>query len=113
MNQTFLRKFREVWCIDFEFSAPPGERPTPICLVAWEINSERKLKIWEDELLNMKEPPYATEKDSLVVAYYASAEIGCHLSLGWPLPTNILDLFVDLEEHFLESFFPKTVSKSS
>ena len=29
---------------------------------------------------------------SLFVAYHASAETGCHLALGWPLPEAILDL---------------------
>ena len=29
------------------------------------------------------------------MAYYASAEIGCHLALGWPIPTNVLDLYVE------------------
>ena len=29
------------------------------------------------------------------LAYYASAEIGCHLALGWPKPTRILDLFTE------------------
>ena len=42
--------FREIWLVDFEFSAPPGEQPKPICLVAKEWNSGRTLKIWQDEL---------------------------------------------------------------
>lgn len=29
------------------------------------------------------------------VAYYASAELGCFLSLGWDLPVRILDLFTE------------------
>jgi hypothetical protein len=29
------------------------------------------------------------------VAYYASAELGCHLALKWPMPARILDLFVE------------------
>jgi hypothetical protein len=33
--------------------------------------------------------------DSLFVAYYASAEIGCHLALGWPVPERVLDLFTE------------------
>jgi len=28
-------------------------------------------------------------------AYYASAEVGCHLSLDWPVPQRILDLFTE------------------
>ena len=33
--------------------------------------------------------------DVLIVAYYASAEIGCHLALGWPVPQRVLDLFTE------------------
>ena len=36
---TKLSEFREVWLADFEFSAPPGERPLPVCLVAREFRS--------------------------------------------------------------------------
>ena len=91
--------FREVWLVDFEFSAPSGERPNVVCLVARELASGHILRLWQDELAGMKQPPYAIGKDVLFVAYYASAEIGCHLSLGWPLPTNVLDLFVEFRNH--------------
>ncbi len=87
--------FREVWLVDFEFSAPPGERPTVVCLVAWELWSGTKLRIWQDELQGMDRPPYAIDRGALFVAYYASAEMGCHLALGWQLPVNILDLFTE------------------
>jgi len=87
--------FREVWLVDFEFSAPPGEPPTVVCLVAWELSTGRKLRIWQNELQGMDCPPYGTDENVLFVAYYASAEMGCHLSLGWPLPINVLDLFTE------------------
>jgi DNA polymerase I len=87
--------FREVWLADFEFSAPPGERPSVICLVALELNSGRKLRVWENELKAMAHPPYSAGADALFVAYYASAEMGCHLALGWPLPANVPDLYVE------------------
>jgi len=88
-------RFKEIWFVDFEFSSPPGGRQEPVCLVAWEIYSGRKLRIWQDELKQMKAPPYPTDNDTLFIAYYASAEMGCNLSLGWPLPVNILDLFTE------------------
>jgi len=88
-------EFRAVWLVDFEFSAPPGERPEPICLVAREWSSGRTLRIWQDQLKKLKRPPYPSEDDCLFVAYYASAELGCHLALEWPLPVNVLDLFVE------------------
>ncbi len=81
--------------MDFEFSAPPGERPEPICLVAREWSSGRTLRTWQDKLKRLKGPPYPIGDDSLIVAYYASAELGCHLALEWPLPVNVLDLFVE------------------
>ena len=90
-----LADFREVHLVDFEFSAPDGERPVPICLVDLEWKSGRTLRLWEHELRRRSSSPYPTDPDSLFVAYYASAEIGCHLSLGWPIPRRVLDLFVE------------------
>lgn len=90
-----LSAFAEVWCYDYEFGAPPGERPTPVCLVAKEIRSGRVVRMWQDELIAATRPPFSTGNRSLSVAFYSSAEIGCNLSLGWPVPVNILDLYVE------------------
>ncbi len=90
-----LDAYREVWLVDFEFSAPPGERPTPVCLVAREFRSGRTLRLWQDDLRGRRMPPYPIGPDSLFVAYFASAELGCHLALGWPLPARVLDLYVE------------------
>src|SRR5215510_5492097 len=95
MNRVGSRLFREVWLVDFEFCAPAGENPIPICLVAWELGSGRKLRLWEEDMRNLHAPPYPTDRDCLVVAYYASAEMGCHLALDWPIPVNLLDLYVE------------------
>lgn len=87
--------FREVWLADFEFSAPDGERPRPICLVAREVRTGTELRMWEDDLRAATTPPYGVGRDALFVAYYASAEMGCHLALGWPMPAHVLDLFTE------------------
>ena len=87
--------FREVWAVDFEFSAPLGERPRPICLVARELGTGCTIRWWEDELRRAGQPPYPTGPDVLILAYYASAEIGCHMALGWPVPARVLDLFAE------------------
>ena len=89
--------FKEVWLVDFEFGAPPGDIQEPVCLVAWELNSGRKMRLWRDEFGTA--PPYSTGPDALFVAYYASAEIGCHLALGWPVPERVLDLYVEFRNH--------------
>ena len=92
-----LPPFTEIWAVDFEFGANPGENPEPVCLVAWELSSGRKLRLWRDEF--GPAPPYPISADVLFVAYYASAEIGCHLALGWPVPERVLDLFTEFRNH--------------
>ncbi len=87
--------FREVWAVDFEFVAAPGEIPAPVCVVARELRTGRLIRMWRDEMLARSTAPYSTGPDAVIVAYYASAEIGCHLALGWPTPTNIIDLFTE------------------
>src|SRR5688500_13104738 len=88
-----LSDFREVWLCDFEFSAPPGERPKPLCLVAREFRSGRTVRQWLDSPAS--QPPFDIESSSLFVAYYASAELGCFLALNWPMPAKTLDLFAE------------------
>jgi DNA polymerase I len=88
-----LAHFTQAWAVDFEFKAEPGERPVPICLVARELHSGRLIRLWRDDM--RREPPYPTAPDALFVAYYASAELGCHAALGWPMPARILDLFAE------------------
>ena len=89
--------FAEIWAVDFEFGAEPGENPEPVCLVAWELTQRPQdpavaRRVW-------RTPPYPTGPDTLFVAYYASAEIGCHLALGWPVPERVLDLFTEFRNH--------------
>jgi len=85
--------YREIWLVDFEFVALPGERPDPVCLCALELRSGRLVRCWRDEL--GRAPPYSTGPDALFVAYFASAELGCHLALGWEQPARVLDLYVE------------------
>jgi hypothetical protein len=87
--------YREVWCVDFEFTAPPGGRPQPICLAARELRTSRTIRLWQDELQRLPQPPYPIDAGVLFCAFYASAELGCHLALGWPMPARILDLYVE------------------
>ena len=88
------RYYREVWAVDFEFYAPTGERPTPLCLTARELFSRRLRTSW---LADLTPPPcpWSMGKDVLIVAYYASAEMGCYLALGWPFPARLLDLYAE------------------
>ena len=95
-----LEVFREIWCVDFEFRADPGERPWPVCMVAQEVKTGKVIRLWRNELLALSRAPFDVGTDTLFVAYFASAEFGCFLELGWPLPENVLDLYV---EHRVET----------
>jgi len=64
-------------------------------MVALELLSGRRLRLWQDQLNGLPEAPFYTGNNSLFVAYFASAEIGCFLALSWTLPTRILDLFTE------------------
>jgi DNA polymerase-1 len=89
-----LLPFREIWLVDFEFHGAP-EQSWVLCMVARELRSGRVIRMWRDELVGLRRAPFDVGPDSVMVAYFASAEIGCFLALGWPLPMNLLDLFTE------------------
>jgi hypothetical protein len=62
-------------------------------MVAHEVLSGRQLQLWADALA--EGPPFDLGADVLYVAYYAPAEMQCHLALGWSLPANVLDLYAE------------------
>jgi hypothetical protein len=64
-------------------------------MVARELRSGTCVRLWRDELRARRLPPFSTGPDTLFVAYYASAELGCFLELGWPVPERVLDLFTE------------------
>src|SRR3974390_318019 len=85
--------FHEIWAVDSEFNGKRGDRPNPVCMVARGLRSGQQIRLWADELGS--KPPFSTGQRSLVVSYYAIAELGSFLVLGWPMPTNVLDLFAE------------------
>ena len=101
-----LGAFRHIVVADFEFefgghasfeeASRSGERPRPVCMVAKELRSRQVWRIWRDEF--QSRPPFPIGPDSLFIAYYASAELGCFRALGWPKPANIVDLFVEFRD---------------
>jgi hypothetical protein len=97
MTAYTLAAYREIWLVDFEFGPGDGERPEPRCMVAREFRTGRLLRLWADELAALPAPPFAIGDDSLFVAYYASAELGCFLALGWPMPARTLDLCAEFK----------------
>jgi DNA polymerase-1 len=87
-----------IYAVDFEFhpkNGVDGNLPEPVCMVAHNLLTEQTLHVWRDELIMLDKAPFPTDESALFVAYYSSADIGCFLALGWPLPTRVLDLFTE------------------
>jgi DNA polymerase family A len=83
-----------IWCVDTEYQHRDGERDQrPICLVAREFYSGRVIRLWEDELRRMTQPPFDIDERSIIVVYGAFAELNTFKVLGWPKPRRILDLY--------------------
>ena len=94
-----VQTYKNIWVVDFEFLSLPGDTPTPICLTAKNLKTGKIIEEWlEGEAF--PHPPYSISKDDLFIAFYASAELGCHLALNWDMPKNILDLYVECRNLF-------------
>ena len=101
-----LLPFRHIVVADFEFefgghatleeASRSGERQRPVCVVAKELRTGQTWRVFRGEF--GARPPFPIGPDALFVAYYASAELGCFRTLGWPKPTNILDLFTEFRD---------------
>lgn len=94
MSLAKLSQYRTVWFCDFEFQALSGDRPHAVCLVARELWSGRVIRQWLTDQVP-SQPPFDVGPKSLFVAFFASAELGCFLALGWPMPAHVLDLYVE------------------
>ena len=90
-----LEDYQEIWFVDFEYQATEGERPVVNCMVAHELRTGQTLRCFTEELCGCRVPPFNIGADSLVVAYFASAEMGCFRVLSWAFPLHLLDLYVE------------------
>jgi hypothetical protein len=85
-----LSEYEQIWFWDFEFVSKPGEHPDVVCLCAKELRSGQTIRLWRDQLSST--PPFRTDAGVLFVCFAATAEVACHLALGWRVPEKILDL---------------------
>jgi DNA polymerase-1 len=95
--------FNRIVAIDFEFyfgghdspeaASRSGERPRPVCMVVKELRSGQTWRLWCDQFGS--QPPFPLDDDTVLVAYCASAELGCFRALGWQQPKYVLDLFTE------------------
>jgi DNA polymerase I len=87
--------YTQVWAVDTEYRQTPEGSPHVVCVVMREVFGRLPaLHLFEHEF--QKECPVDfSRSDVLFVSYAAPAEIGSFLQIGWPVPRNILDLFVE------------------
>lgn len=85
--------FRKIYAIDFEYFGSDGEIPNIVCMVTQELRSGEVNRYWQSVLLQMKTPPFETEKDITLVSYFAPAEVQGMLALGWDIDVSVIDLF--------------------
>ena len=93
-SPTSLEYFDTVVALDFEYTQPDGELPNPICCVAKDLRTGVVHRLIGNDL-RRGQPSFLGGPRTLVVSYFASAEISCFLELGWDVPSHILDLYVE------------------
>lgn len=87
--------YERILFIDFEYEegGVPGNNPRVVCLVVREFRTGVVQRYWRDALFDMTVAPFDIGPNTLVVAYFAPAEIQCFRALGWRMPENLIDLF--------------------
>ena len=69
MSSYLGQHYREVWLVDFEYGSPPGELPEVRCMVARELFTGQLIRLWEDQLSVLPQPPFKIDHHSLFVAF--------------------------------------------
>src|SRR5262245_6314152 len=77
-----------------EDASRSGERPRLTAVVAKELRTGQKWRLFRGEFGSS--PPFPTGPETVLIAFYASAEVGSLHSVGWSLrDTFVLDLFTE------------------
>lgn len=92
-----LKSYRAAWLVQFEVHRLPGEPPRPKGMSAMEVKAGRRVQLHGKDLAG--EVPFGVDETTLVVVYDAGTAMGCHLALGWPLPSRLVDLHAEFRCH--------------
>ena len=85
------KDFTAIYVVDYEFYGSNGDTQIPICYASKNLYTNETVSHWIDG--TETKPSYSTDDKTLFIAYAASAEIGCHIPLGFDIPLYILDLY--------------------
>jgi hypothetical protein len=84
-----------IWHVDFEYREDANHHPVPVCMFAKEQRTGAEIFLRREQLLTLRQAPFGTGQNDLMVAYAANAELSCFLALGLPFPCNVLDVYVE------------------
>lgn len=76
--------FKTYTVVDYEYYGVNGDLPKPICYTAAISSNNSIIRHWING--NEITPQYPTDNNTLFIAYYSSAEFGCHEVLGFKNP---------------------------
>ena len=87
-------QLHDIIVVDTEFrqDSDAGKLPHPWCISWMSLRDRVPHKVWLEG--SDLECPYDPET-TIVVAYYAPAEMSVFLQLGWSLPKMVVDLFAE------------------
>jgi hypothetical protein len=89
-------EFQKVYVIDTEYYEQhdyPGGAVVPVALQAYEVTSGAWVSLFFEDVHAKYQNPL--DPDALYLAFNASAEWNCFLSLGWKLPRNCVDFYIE------------------
>ena len=72
-----------------------GDQPSPLFVAALDAHTGAEVQIGIPKLERVRQPPYPTGPQALLVTIHAEDLACLHLALGWRLPERILDLIVE------------------
>ena len=85
----------KIWVTDFEYNeTDKGEIPHPVCFSAQELLTGERIDLWLDDEPH-PEPIQFSNPELIYVSFYGVGDLQCHISLGWSLPVNLIDLFAE------------------
>lgn len=85
---------REI-ALDYEFFQPGGDRPLPLILSTYDLQT-KEVKRYDMQLLwSMSPPPELCDPNTLYVTHFGSVEWMCHLALGFPLMPLSVDTYAE------------------
>jgi len=87
--------YEEVTAFDFEYKFDHNDLPVPLHMCAIEMRSGREIALWREDLVRLRRAPFGTGPRHLAGAFSSNADLLCFLRLGWPLPVNVFDPYVN------------------